>query len=857
MNRILQLMFIGLFLLIGPSLGLAQYNDGPIDLSLRVTHSYISPGDQGVEIGPEEHRWDWLFEDNLGNTYDIPGCISYNVHNWGGGWRNHTDVGIVNFSNAVNTPSTFNWKADGPNGSSYWENDTGGSCTYNSNGDDNLCYLSGAGSARAIRSITPPHTPGTTTFFASGACSIGNRVRVFYTTPRPADVVVNSDMPVCPGGKVNITAKPPKGSAAGDWDDDIVFDYFRETSPGSGSFTSACNNCSGNVNLTMPNVAGMYKIRVKAQYKSTPNSKGFLEVKVTVGDNEPPKLTCPANMTVNSDPGECSAKVKIPQAEIVENCGLIALGYRYRSVDNNDNPTGSWSNFTNATHTTLGVGRWEVQWGARDVAGQTGFCSFYIKVKDNEKPSIDCPSDISMGTDPGVCGAEVDFTPAEADDNCGIKNVKARYRPVDKYGNPTGSWTSRMTDPSGFFAVGRYEIQWRAVDVNGKKKSCSHYLEVYDDEDPVAVCKDVTVDFNGEPDVHLSVSQVWNEAASSDNCDHISYVGTAPSLTIDCEDVGETIPLTVTIKDKAGNTDKCTANVKVIGLPCGWSEGPEDGSLNCDGDTSSDYDPDDESFTLTSDGCWHDCRDADRATYVYHPLCGDGTLTAKLASINTKGYAGLMARESLDPWARRAGVLKDYSTRRVRREWRAAYGGIVSQSHSNRSRVKWMRIVRKGDEIKSYTSSNGSSWRLLYKVKFTDLDDCIYVGMMTYSRNGSAEVEAVFEDVSITGNGISSFVNNNTTTIPTSNVEVGNIGDINIFPNPVSDQAQIVLKGFQDKPVQLVVRDTFGKVVKQIKTDAADVSLSLDVQDLSTGVYLITLIQEQQVMVSKRLVIQR
>ena len=492
-------------------------------------------------------------------------------------------------------------------------------------------------------------------------------------------------------------------------------------------------------------------------------------------------------------------------------------------------------------------------------------CVFTVTVSDDEKPKVSCPANIVSSNDPGECGAEVDFDPATATDNCEVKNIKARYRRVDENDNPTGDWTNRVADPSGFFPVGRYQVQWRAEDIHGNKKSCSHYLEVFDGEDPVAVCKNLTIDFNGEEDIELAVSQVWDESASSDNCGTVEFV--SADLSIGCEELGNTVAIPVTIKDGAGNEDDCTAYVDVIGLPCGWAEGPNDGSLNCDGQTTSDYDVDDESFTLTSDGCWHDCRDADRATCVYHPLCGDGTLTAKLASINTSGYAGLMARESLDPWARRAGVLKNYSTRRVRREWRSSYGGIVAQSHSNRSRVKWLRIVRKGNEIKSYTSTNGSYWRLLYKVTFPNLEDCIYVGMTAYSLNGNAKVVATFEDVTLSGNGslAGGFFNDNPgTTFTPEGIQawgnVGNVGNgtIEVFPNPASNQAQIVLDGFADEAAQLVVRDAFGKVVRQIDLDSAlGVVMPLEVQDLAPGVYLISLVQSERLVISKRLVIQK
>ena len=223
------------------------------------------------------------------------------------------------------------------------------------------------------------------------------------------------------------------------------------------------------------------------------------------------------------------------------------------------------------------VGTTTVTYSGSDKAGNQAIdCSFTVSVTDIEKPKIACPGDISIGTDPGVCGAQVNFTPAIASDNCQVEEVKARYRPVDENNSAAGDWTSRVIDPSGFFPVGRYQVQWRAKDIYGNKRTCSQYLDVFDDEDPVAVCKNLTIDFNGQQDISLSVSQVWDEAASSDNCGYVEFV--AADLTIGCEELGNTVAIPVTIQDEAGNEDDCTAYADVIGLPCGWSEGPDDGS---------------------------------------------------------------------------------------------------------------------------------------------------------------------------------------------------------------------------------------------------------------------------------------
>jgi len=568
--------------------------------------------------------------------------------------------------------------------------------------------------------------------------------------------------------------------------------------------------------------------------KTIPGGFGIAFGVLEDDDCTPTDITCPSNIVRSNDPGQCGATVSFSLA-----AGATA--------------TPSSGSFFPVGTTTVNV-------TGSDGCDGTSTCSFTVTVNDTEKPSISCPSNTTVGTDDGLCGADVHLPAPNADDNCAVTQLKGRYRLVDENDNPLGSYTSRMDDPSDYLAVGRYQINWRAKDAANNKRSCSYYVTVVDDEDPTAVCKDVTVDFNGEASIDLSPSQVWNEAASDDNCGVVHYVGTSPSLSISCDDLGSVVPLTVTIRDEAGNTDHCTADVIVTGLPCGWTEGDDDGSLNCPGDTDVDYDTDDESFSMSSDGCWQGAHDPDKAAYVYQELCGDGTLTARLASINTAGYAGLMLRETLDPSSRRAGAVKDFSTRRVRREYRSSYGGSVTRIHSNRSRVEWFRIVRKGNEIKSYTSTNGSSWRLLYRVIMPNLEDCVHIGMMAYSKNSSSEVQAVFDNVSFSGSGSSLIDSNslpNTFTAFDTDLEIEQ-PDVNIFPNPSNGQSQIELNGFQETPAQIMVRDAFGKVVRQIEIDYPEGAiLPLELQDMPAGLYLISVMQDQQEVITKKLMIQK
>ena len=54
-----------------------------------------------------------------------------------------------------------------------------------------------------------------------------------------------------------------------------------------------------------------------------------------------------------------------------------------------------------------------------------------------------------------------------------------------------------------------------------------------------------------------------------------------------------------------------------------------------------------------------------------------------------------------------------------------------------------------------------------------------------------------------------------------------------------------------------MVRDAFGKLVKQIDLDSAmGAVISLEVHDLTPGMYIISLVQDKQIKGSKRLIVQ-
>ncbi len=123
---------------------------------------------------------------------------------------------------------------------------------------------------------------------------------------------------------------------------------------------------------------------------------------VTVTDNEAPVLSCPADVTVSTDPGLCSATVSVPLLGISENCTVA-------SVTNDYNGGGADASGV------YPIGVTTVTFTVTDAANFTSSCSFNITVVSNEAPVISL-----LGPDPLTLGACSSYTEygATASDNC-------------------------------------------------------------------------------------------------------------------------------------------------------------------------------------------------------------------------------------------------------------------------------------------------------------------------------------------------------------------------------------------------------------------------------------------------------
>ncbi len=254
-----------------------------------------------------------------------------------------------------------------------------------------------------------------------------------------------------------------------------------------------------------------------------------------LGDSEDPTANCPGNITVGNDAGLCGANVTF-NATVSDNCPSATIACSAMSGD------------------FFAVGTTTVNCVAVDAAGNTATCSFDITVNDTQKPTANCPVNISTNVDPGQCTATVNYGAASAVDNC-----------------PGPTFSCSPVSGSSF-NVGVTTVTCTATDAAGNTANCTFNVTVIDNQGPTANCP-------GNQTVNVAsgtcAANVSWTASASDNC---------PGPSVSCSPasgssfgVGVT-PVTCTATDASGNTANCTFNVTVID-----NQGP---TAICHGDTT-------------------------------------------------------------------------------------------------------------------------------------------------------------------------------------------------------------------------------------------------------------------------------
>jgi len=242
---------------------------------------------------------------------------------------------------------------------------------------------------------------------------------------------------------------------------------------------SANDNCAGYTVTSSHNPGDFFNLGITTVTYTVTDIAGNTEIctfDVEVTDTEAPEITgCPLDISVSNDPSICGAIVNWVLPTPSDNCPGVLFTSTHHSGDLF--PTGT----TTVTYT------------ATDAYGNTSTCTFDITVTDTESPIFaNCPSDITVNNDAGICGAVVSWTPMSATDNCSTVTIVGSHNPGD------------------LFPVGTTTVTYTGTDDNGNSVTCSFDVIVIDTEDPI---------ISGLTDISICEggAATWNVTAT-DNC---------------------------------------------------------------------------------------------------------------------------------------------------------------------------------------------------------------------------------------------------------------------------------------------------------------------------------------------------
>jgi gliding motility-associated-like protein len=261
--------------------------------------------------------------------------------------------------------------------------------------------------------------------------------------------------------------------------------------------------------------------------------------------------TSTCTVTVEVEDTQSPAFTNCPTAPIIlsntpDLCGLKYAGNILPVAT--DNCPGLVIDYLPSSGVLLPLGWSAVSAQATDAAGNTDICTFSIRVDDSQPPTISgCQNlapGITMDTEPGKCGAVVNWTPPTATDNCQLIAFTVSQ------------------DSGTFFQAGLTPVEYVAVDSSGNVSKCVFNVTVNDTEKPTISPCPIDIGKSTDPGECFATVN-WQTPVASDNCGVVSFNQThQPGTTFD---VGfHTVEYVAT--DAKGNMTKCTFNVQVADL---------------------------------------------------------------------------------------------------------------------------------------------------------------------------------------------------------------------------------------------------------------------------------------------------
>jgi len=240
----------------------------------------------------------------------------------------------------------------------------------------------------------------------------------------------------------------------------------------------------------------------------------------------------------------------------------------------------------------------------------------------------------------------------------------------------------------------------------------------------------------------------------------------------------------------------------------------------------------------------------DVQTYAWQQMCGNGFIKAKLENVTNGGWGGLMFRENSAGGSKKIAIRSQLATTVVR-DLRATTNGVMQQQNFPRPNTpQWLRLTRNGNVFLGETSVDGVNWNFTFAVTLV-LPNCIQVGLFSQSINVNTTSTAIFSNIMgvPTSTPVNFLVDGSNGNVETQEV-------LSIFPNPATDEINVKMEAFYGKNVTISMQNQLGQVMLQRDIDdVQDATERIELTNLPSGIYILTLRTAGQAPVSKQFMV--
>jgi hypothetical protein len=225
---------------------------------------------------------------------------------------------------------------------------------------------------------------------------------------------------------------------------------------------------------------------------------------------------------------------------------------------------------------------------------------------------------------------------------------------------------------------------------------------------------------------------------------------------------------------------------------------------------------------------------------ITRELCGSGAyITAQISSVEG-GYAGVFLRTGTEANDAVAGIFKGSGSihQTLTRSMDNAPGNLSFVIPNNPSNTGWVAILRDGDYLRFYNSSNGRNWQKIGSPAYLP-GDCVQAGIAVYGLTAPADVSAVVSKIKA-GENYGAGLSDGSAPVFAS-PQQDHAPKAILVPNPATHQVQLQLPQPLNTPADISVNNQLGQPLLRQQAPAGAISIDLNLDQLPAGLYYVNL----------------